>query len=125
MDFVAGETPAVLTGSLILTTAADAGSSAGAYAIVPAGQSAQNYAIRYVNGTLRVLLVPVLDAPPPAIPTLPQRDTRLVDRPVINAGGSSAECRPPPTPNERLCVGWPDCEVERPACETPTVESSR
>jgi len=52
--FQAGETPAVLTGTLSLTTPATVSSPAGSYSITPFGQTSTNYAITYVNGTLTV-----------------------------------------------------------------------
>ena len=122
--FVAGETAAVLGGGLTLTTAAGAGSPAGAYAIVPWGTSSSNYTIRFIDGTLTVI---------PAAPTftlaLPsaaeqQRDARLADRPAVRLGAPIAECRPP-TPNERMCTGWPVCEAERPVCQARSVEPGR
>jgi len=116
--FVAAETVAVLSGGLTLTTAADALSAPGLYAIVPAGQSSQNYTIRYVNGTLSVLLAP---APPtttaPGLDSaLATRDARLVDLSAAQGAGSRSECRPPPAADERVCVGWPVCQVPRPVC---------
>lgn len=52
--FVGGDTPAVLSGTLSLTTAATAASSVGGYAITPSGLSSPNYAITFVPGTLTV-----------------------------------------------------------------------
>jgi MBG domain-containing protein/ankyrin repeat protein len=52
--FQFGETPAVLTGVLSLTTTAIITSPAGPYPITPSGQSSTNYAISYVDGTLLV-----------------------------------------------------------------------
>jgi hypothetical protein len=113
--FVAAETPAVLTGALSLTTPANANSLIGAYPIVAAGQTATNYSIRYVNGILTVLPAPALFGSLPAGLGESQWDAYLMDR-APSAGALSAECQPP-TPNERLCAGWPVCEVRRPACE--------
>ena len=53
-----------------------------------------------------------------------QRDARFFERPGVRLGLPIAECRPP-TPNERLCAGWPVCEVERPVCQARTVEPGR
>ena len=53
-----------------------------------------------------------------------QRDVRLLGRSAARFGAPSAECRPP-TPNERLCVGWPVCEAERPACAAGAGEPGR
>ena len=100
---------------LTLTTPANANSLIGAYPIVAAGQTATNYSIRYVNGILTVLPAPALFGSLPAGLGESQWDAYLVDR-APSAGALSAECRPP-TPNERLCAGWPVCEVRRPACE--------
>ena len=108
--FVAGETAAVLDGTLSLATAAEASSPAGLYSIVPSGQSSQNYAIRYVNGTLTVLLAP---APPPSSSldaALAPRDARLLDRTPATDGAAAGDCRPPAA-DPRLCVGWPVCQV--------------
>ena len=52
--FKLGETPAVLTGVLAFTTPAVSSSPSGLYKIVPSGQSATDYAITYINGTLAV-----------------------------------------------------------------------
>jgi hypothetical protein len=112
--FVAAETPAVLTGALSLTTPADASSPVGAYPIVAAGQTATNYSIRYANGLLTVLPAPVSFGSLPTGLGEAQWDAFLVDH-ASSAGAPSAECRPP-TPNERVCAGWPVCEVRRPAC---------
>jgi hypothetical protein len=57
--FVLGEGPGVLQGVLTLTTAATAASPVGNYAITPGGQTATNYAITYVNGTLAVRPAPL------------------------------------------------------------------
>ena len=115
--FVAGETAAVLGGTLSLATAADTASPAGLYSIVPSGQSSQNYAIRYVNGTLTVLLAPV--SPPPSSSVeaaLAPRDARLLDRSPARDGSAGGDCKPP-AEDERLCAGWPSCQVTRPVCE--------
>jgi hypothetical protein len=50
--FVNGDTPAVLTTPVSLTTYT--GDTAGSYPIVPAGATAANYTITFVNGTLAV-----------------------------------------------------------------------
>ena len=116
--FVAGETAAVLGGTLSLTTAADAGSPAGLYSIVPSGQSSQNYAIRYVNGTLTVLLAPVAAA---AVVGGRRRagaarraPARSQPRPRRQRPAATAS-RPPRTsasvPAGRVC------QVARPVCE--------
>ena len=86
---------------------------------MPAGQSAQNYTIRYVNGTLTVLLAPL---PPPTIPPatldalLAPRDLHLLDPAPAKDGAGGGECRPPAA-DARLCIGWPVCQVARPVCE--------
>ncbi|MGH8623563.1 MAG: MBG domain-containing protein, partial [Burkholderiales bacterium] len=53
--FQFGETPAVLTGALSLTTTAIITSPPGPYPITPSGQTSTNYAISYVDGTLAVI----------------------------------------------------------------------
>jgi hypothetical protein len=67
--FQAGETPAVLTGTLGFSTPAMIGSPAGPYPVTPFGQSSTNYAITYVNGTLVVGSGSVV--PPPGNATTP------------------------------------------------------
>ncbi|MDP3700787.1 MAG: MBG domain-containing protein [Hylemonella sp.] len=57
--FKGGETSAVLSGTLALTTPAVPTSSVGNYAITPSGQSASNYSISYVNGNLGVTPAPL------------------------------------------------------------------
>jgi hypothetical protein len=52
--FVLGEGPAVLGGTLSFSTPVTAASTAGTYPITPAGQTADNYSIAYVPGTLTV-----------------------------------------------------------------------
>ena len=52
--FKLGETPAVLTGTLVFDTTATQSSPTGSYPIVPSGQISTNYAITYFNGTLTV-----------------------------------------------------------------------
>ncbi|MCC7486515.1 MAG: autotransporter-associated beta strand repeat-containing protein [Burkholderiales bacterium] len=53
--FRLGETPAVLTGTLLFNTAATPSSPPDTYAIRPSGVAGANYAITFVNGTLTVL----------------------------------------------------------------------
>jgi filamentous hemagglutinin family protein len=123
--FVAGETPAVLGGTLSLTTPATPASPAGAYAIVPSGHTSSNYSIAYVNGTLTVMAAPAPAPGPPgplatvAAEVAAQRDARLGEPAPPkngNGGGASAGDCPPPTPSERVCTGWPVCQIERPSC---------
>ncbi|HWS26621.1 MAG TPA: MBG domain-containing protein, partial [Xanthomonadales bacterium] len=57
--FVAGETAAVLDGTLSFLTAATTSSAPGGYSITPFGQTSGNYAIAYVDGTLTVVDTPV------------------------------------------------------------------
>jgi hypothetical protein len=52
--FVNGETGSVLRGTLNLSTTATVTSPPGSYPITPSGLSSSNYAITFVNGTLRV-----------------------------------------------------------------------
>jgi len=94
---------------------------------VPSGLSAQNYSIRYVNGTLTVLL-----APTPTLATIPAevaaaiavRDAPLVERTPVRTGASAGpgtgECLPPAT-DQRVCSGWPVCRTIRPTCEQGTL----
>jgi hypothetical protein len=51
---VAGETPAVLSGTLVFATAATVTSPVGRYPITPSGLSSPNYDIRYMDGTLTI-----------------------------------------------------------------------
>jgi len=57
--FVSGENSSLLTGTLSLSTTANANSPAGTYSITPSGQSAPNYTIQYVTGTLTVTPAPL------------------------------------------------------------------
>jgi hypothetical protein len=52
--FVGGETTAALTGTLACATTATTASAPGSYPIACAGQTATNYAITFVSGTLTV-----------------------------------------------------------------------
>jgi hypothetical protein len=56
--FVNGDTPAVVSG-LMLSTTATAGSGVGAYVIMATGAMAANYKISLVNGTLTVTRAPL------------------------------------------------------------------
>jgi len=57
--FVAGETAAVLDGTLSFLTAATTSSAPGGYSITPFGQTSGNYVIAYVDGTLTVVATSV------------------------------------------------------------------
>ncbi len=52
--FVNGETEKVLGGKLTITCSATKTSPAGSYDVVPAGLTAENYEIEFVNGTLTI-----------------------------------------------------------------------
>lgn len=52
--FVNGETDKVLGGELTITCSATKTSPAGSYAVIPAGLTAENYEIEFVNGTLTI-----------------------------------------------------------------------
>lgn len=54
MGFVNGDTMAVLSGALTLTTAATGSSAPGTYPITPAGVSSSNYTITFIAGSLTV-----------------------------------------------------------------------
>ncbi len=58
--FVNGETVSVLTGTLLGTSAAQTNSPVGLYPIHVSGQSAANYTIQYLDGTLSVTSAPLL-----------------------------------------------------------------
>jgi hypothetical protein len=68
VGFVNGQTPAVLTGNLVCTTAATVTSPVGTYAITCSGQTSTNYTINYVAGVLTVTAAgPVLNLLPTAL----------------------------------------------------------
>lgn len=52
--FVNGDTPASLTGTLVLTTGATGSSPVSTYDITPSGVTSTNYTINFVNGTLAI-----------------------------------------------------------------------
>ncbi|MCI6508998.1 MAG: InlB B-repeat-containing protein, partial [Bacilli bacterium] len=52
--FVNGETEKALGGELTITCSATKTSPAGSYAVIPAGLTAENYEIEFVNGTLTI-----------------------------------------------------------------------
>src|SRR5208283_206623 len=58
--FVNGQDSSVVTGTLGGSTPATTNSPVGSYPISVGGQSAPNYTIQYVNGTLTVLAAPLL-----------------------------------------------------------------
>src|SRR6185437_599526 len=108
---VAGQTPADLTGTLVLTTAATPSSPAGSYAIVAGGQSSANYSIRYVDGTLRI--APALgNGPTPPDSSQSQRDARLLAASIFFAPG----CRPP-AEQAHTCLGETACRPKLPPCD--------
>jgi len=57
--FVSGEGPSVLSGTLSCTTTASTSSPVGSYPITCTGQSATNYSLNYVAGTLKILYAAV------------------------------------------------------------------
>ena len=60
--FVTGEDASILTGTLNVSTTADAGSPVGSYSINPSGQSAPNYNVQYVPGVLTIARAPLVVA---------------------------------------------------------------
>jgi hypothetical protein len=60
--FVGGDNSSLLTGVLSFSTTADINSPVGSYPIMLSGQSAPNYTIQYVAGTLTVSPAPLLVA---------------------------------------------------------------
>jgi hypothetical protein len=58
-NFANGDSPRVLGGALVFSTAATAASPVGLYAVTPSGLCASNYAITYVSGTLTVTPAPL------------------------------------------------------------------
>ena len=61
--FVNGENSSLLSGTLTGSTVADTNSPLGTYPITVSGQSASNYSVQYVNGTLTVLPAALLVTP--------------------------------------------------------------
>jgi hypothetical protein len=57
--FVVGEGSEQLDGALVFATEATQSSPAGVYAVSASGQSAQNYALHYADGSLNVTAAPV------------------------------------------------------------------
>lgn len=57
--FISGESQSVLSGTLLVSSTANASSPAGTYPIVPSGVTSTNYAITFVNGTLTVQPKPI------------------------------------------------------------------
>ncbi|MGA2555719.1 MAG: MBG domain-containing protein, partial [Verrucomicrobiota bacterium] len=57
--FVNGEEASALGGTLLISSAADAGSPVGAYDIVACGLTSTNYGLTFTNGTLTVSQVPL------------------------------------------------------------------
>ncbi|HSU56968.1 MAG TPA: MBG domain-containing protein, partial [Candidatus Dormibacteraeota bacterium] len=53
--FVNGEDTSIISGTLMTSTSADTNSPVGAYPILASGQTAPNYVINYVNGSLTVM----------------------------------------------------------------------
>jgi hypothetical protein len=104
--FVAGEGVTDLFGSLILATPAGTASPAGAYAITPSGQSAVNYGITYVNGTLTIIGTDAPTPPPSATvpaPTVPV--TVVVDGAYQEAVASTRERTPETRPSGTALPG--------------------
>ncbi|MDO8350836.1 MAG: MBG domain-containing protein, partial [Gallionella sp.] len=57
--FIAGDTPASLSGTLVYGGSSQGAVNAGNYTIIPSGQSSTNYTITYVNGALSVTPAPL------------------------------------------------------------------
>jgi filamentous hemagglutinin family protein len=90
--FVAGETAAVLGGTLAYGGSSQGASAAGSYAISAGGYSAANYALAYVDGVLGIGAV----VAPPVVPVAPTSGAAPVSDAymsalynVANAGGSA------------------------------------
>jgi hypothetical protein len=58
--FVGGENSGLLTGVLSFSTTADINSQVGSYSITPSGQSAPNYTVQYLPGTLTITPAPLM-----------------------------------------------------------------
>jgi len=71
--FVNGEDSAVLTGTLTYGGTSQRAVTAGNYTITPAGLSADNYTITFINGTLTVTspTIPPTPTPTPTTPSTP------------------------------------------------------
>src|SRR5262249_25148086 len=65
IELIGGQSPAVVGGTIAYGGNSQGAVSVGTYTIIPSGQTSQNYAITYVNGTLTITPLPmtaVLDA---------------------------------------------------------------
>ncbi|MHB8120798.1 MAG: beta strand repeat-containing protein [Desulfuromonadaceae bacterium] len=60
IGFMGGENATALTGTLAFATPAIPASNVGSYAIIPSGQSSNNYTIDYINGSLQVTPVSLM-----------------------------------------------------------------
>jgi hypothetical protein len=60
IGFMSGESATALTGTLAFATPAIPASNVGSYAIIPSGQSSNNYTIDYINGSLQVTPVSLM-----------------------------------------------------------------
>ncbi len=110
--WVGGDTLAILTGTLQLTTSATSNSPAGSYPIVPRGVAAANYTIGYVDGTLSVTTPPAaaIATPAPQIPPVatpapllpPVATPTPLPPPLIPASPASPSL---PSPSEATASG--------------------
>ena len=95
--FVNGDSAALLSGTVVLNTAATQGSAVGAYPIVPSGVSSPNYTIAFVNGTLAVVRgsvqVAVVTSPEPSGFEGPMTFTASVAAAAPSAGSPSGTVR--------------------------------
>ena len=88
--FVAGDTAAVLGGTLSVVTTATPLSPLGSYPIIPSGLTSSNYDIAFVNGTLTINnSAPICTAAAPSVTTLSQPNHLWV--PITLTGVTDAE----------------------------------
>jgi Subtilase family/MBG domain (YGX type) len=67
IGFVNGQNPSVLSGTIMFGGNSQGAVNVGTYTIIPSGQTASNYAINYLNGTLTINPAPItvtLNPPP-------------------------------------------------------------
>jgi hypothetical protein len=91
--FKPGDNASAVTG-LTLTTAADANSVPGTYAIVAAGASALNYVLTFVNGLLTVTAGGAPPPPPPPVLPATVQQTIAAVTATTSTGGASASQQP-------------------------------
>ena len=96
--FVPGESPSVLTGTLVFQTPATSESPDGNYAITPSGVSDPNYQIQFVAGNLDIANPPAMTTPPTVIVTDPGGGSNKFP-PGVTPQPIQTGIPPPPTGN--------------------------